>query len=121
MMERRKPDLRGKEQIVRKKIFAIVAMLLMGATFMPAQKAAREPKDAIHMNGSVSKMAGDTMTVAVADQSADVKLLPTTTYKVGAKAATVADLHVGDSVDVVVVRKNPDWLAQSVKITHAKK
>jgi ribosomal protein S1 len=96
-------------------------MLLMGAAVLPAQKAAREPKDAIIMTGSVSKIAGDTMTVSVSDQSADVKLLPTTTYKVGVKAATAADIHVGDSVTVWVVRKNPDWLAQSVKITHAKK
>jgi hypothetical protein len=105
---------------VKKKIAATLAMLVVSAGLLPAQKAAREPKDAIHMTGMVSKIAGDTMTVAVSDQSADVKLLPTTTYTVGAKPGTAGDIHVGDSVNVWVVRKNPDWLAQSVKITPKK-
>ena len=80
-------------------------------------------KDAIHLVGNVARIAGDTVTVSVPDSttSADVVLQSTTTYKVGVKPATRAELQMGDSVNIVVVRKNPDWLAQSVKITHPKK
>ncbi len=83
----------------------------------------KEARDAIHLVGTASKIAGDTVTVSVPDGSAtaDVVLQPTTTYKVGVKPATRGDLQVGDTVNFVVVRKNPDWLALSVKITHPKK
>jgi Cu/Ag efflux protein CusF len=106
---------------MRKLIFAMAALALVAGTFAPAQKAAREPKDALHMTGTVSKINGDTVTLTVADQTADLKLLPTTTYKVGVKPATSADIRVGDNINAWIVRKNPDWLAQSVKITHPKK
>lgn len=105
---------------MRKLIFATAALALFAGSIAPAQKAPREPKDALHMTGTVSKVSGDTVTIAVADQSADLKLLPTTTYKVGVKPATSADIQVGDAINALVVRKNPDWLAQSVKITHPK-
>ena len=92
---------------VKRKIVATLAMLVVSAGLLPAQKAAavREPKDAIHLNGTVSKIAGDTMTVAVSDQSADVKLLSTTTYKVGAKPGTAADITVDSGTRSTCVLK----------------
>jgi hypothetical protein len=92
-----------------KRLLAAVAVFVVGTGLTFGQN---EAKDAIHLMGTVTKLAGDT--------SADVVLQPTTTYKVGVKPATRADLAVGDTVNVVVVRKNPNWLAQSVKITRPK-
>lgn len=83
--------------------------------------AQKEPKDAIHLIGAVSKISGDTVTVEAGGGNADVVLLPTTTYKVGVKPGTSADLQPGDTVNAVVVRANKRWEAQSVKITHPKK
>jgi hypothetical protein len=102
-----------------KRLLAAVAVFVVGTGLTFGQK---EAKDAIHLMGTVTKLAGDTATVSTPDNStsADVVLQPTTTYKVGVKPATRADLAVGDTVNVVVVRKNPNWLAQSVKITRPK-
>jgi Cu/Ag efflux protein CusF len=102
-----------------RKIFVAVAVLLIGVGLRA------EPKNPYHLVGTATKIAGDTVTVTInigtPDQiSADVLLMPNTTYKVGVKPATRADLQTGDTVDCNVVRVNPNWQALAVKITHPK-
>jgi Cu/Ag efflux protein CusF len=87
---------------------------------LPGIYAQGTPND-VHMTGTVSKIDGNKVTVSVADQSAEVVLLPTTTYKVGAKPAAMADLHVGDTVNALVLRANREWEAKQIRITHPKK
>jgi Cu/Ag efflux protein CusF len=100
-----------------KKTFATVAVLILGMGLAAGQK---EAKDAIHLNGTVTKIDGNTVTVSVGEQKADVVLEPGTTYKVGVKPAARGDVQMGDTVSVTVVRHNPEWQAVSVRITHPK-
>jgi pentose-5-phosphate-3-epimerase len=106
----------------RKFLFVTLAALVVAAVPAIGHAEAANP---YHLVGQAVKIAGNTVTVAInvgtPDQvSADVLLQPDTTYKVGVKPATRGDLQQGDTVDVTVVRKNPNWLAVAVKITHPK-
>jgi hypothetical protein len=93
----------------------------MGILAVVLVAAAAWAVDSIIIGGTVTKMAGDTITVTVETNSVDVVLLPTTKYVVGAKPAQRSDLMLGDTVAATVLRVGKDWQAQKVKITHPKK
>jgi len=96
----------------------MVAVMLVIFTAVVASASAN---DAIKINGNVTKLGGDTITVTVETTSVDVTLLPTTKYMVGARPAKRDDLMLGDAVVATVVKAGPQWQASLVKITHPKK
>jgi hypothetical protein len=74
-----------------------------------------------HILGTVSKIAGNVVTVAKDSKSTDVTLTATTTYEVNGAAGKQSDLKVGDRVVIHAVKKDGKEVAHEVRLAHPAK
>jgi hypothetical protein len=75
-----------------------------------------------HVMGTVSKVSAQSVTVTTAaKKNVDVGLNAKTTYTKGDKAATAADMKVGDRVVIDATEVNEALTAASIKIGAAAK
>jgi hypothetical protein len=71
-----------------------------------------------HIIGTVTKIAGNVVTVQKDGNSTDVVLARTTTYETNGKAGTQADLRVGDRVVIHAKKADGKETAHEVRLVH---
>ena len=74
-----------------------------------------------HILGTVTKIAGNVVTVEKDGKSTDVVLAASTTYEMNGKAGTQSDLKVGDRVVIHAMKMEGKETAHEVRLVHPTK
>lgn len=97
----------------------IYRMLIFPLLFLSFPAFAHGNMD--HILGTVTKIAGNIVTVEKDGKTTDVVLESTTTFESGTAAAKQADLKVGDRVVIHAVKKDGKEVAHEVRLAHPDK